>query len=85
MTDVVDGIVTGHVLLLQEISGMAFALSEDCDQNVRPCYLLASGGLHMNDRTLDHALKSGRWFGILGAICNQIFELRLKISGQAAP
>src|SRR6185437_6462647 len=34
MADVVDRVVTGHVLLLQEIGGVALALGEDRDQHV---------------------------------------------------
>src|SRR5262245_66518135 len=60
VTEVVDSIVAGHVLLLQEIGRMTFAFCEDRHQHISASHLLASGGLHMNDRALDHALKSGR-------------------------
>src|SRR5215218_318350 len=47
MADVIDGIVARHVLLLQEIGGMAFALGEDRDQHVGAGHFLATGRLHM--------------------------------------
>ena len=57
--DVVDRIVAGHVLLLQEIGGVALALGEDRDQHVRAGHLLAAGGLDVDHRALDHALEAG--------------------------
>ncbi len=43
VADVIDRVVTGHVLLLQEIGGMALALREDRDQHVGAGNLLAAG------------------------------------------
>ncbi len=43
VADVVDGVVTRHVLLLQEISGVTFAFGEDRDQHVGARHLLAAG------------------------------------------
>ncbi len=40
VADVIDGVVTRHVLLLQEICGMALALGKDGHQHVRPRHLL---------------------------------------------
>jgi hypothetical protein len=42
VTDVVDRIKAGHVLLLQEEGGVALALGEDGDEHVRAGHLLAS-------------------------------------------
>ena len=41
MADVVHGVIPRHILLLQEVSGMAFALGEDGDQHVGAGHLLA--------------------------------------------
>ena len=43
VADVVDRVVARHVLLLQEIRGMAFALGEDRDQHVGAGHLFAAG------------------------------------------
>ena len=64
VADVVDRVVTGHVLLLQEISRMALALREDRHQHVRACHFLAAGRLHVDDRALDDPLESGGGFGV---------------------
>ena len=65
VADVVDRIVARHVLLLQEIRGMALALGEDRDQHVGAGHLFASGRLHVDHRALDHALEAGGRLGIL--------------------
>ena len=67
MTDVIDRVVARHVLLLQEIGGMAFALREDRDQHVGAGDFLAAGRLDMNHRALDHALKASGRLGVVGA------------------
>ena len=58
MGDVVHRVIAGHVLLLQEEGGMAFALGKDGDQHIGAGHLLASRGLHMNDGALDDPLES---------------------------
>jgi hypothetical protein len=67
VADVVDRVVAGHVLLLQEIGGVALALGEDRDQHVGAGHLLAAGRLHVDHRALDHALEAGGRLGILVA------------------
>ena len=83
MADVIDGVVTGHVLLLQEIGGVALALREDGDENVRARHLLASRRLDVNDRALDHALKTSRGLGVHPAVRHEIFKLRVDIVDEA--
>ena len=41
VADVIDRVVAGHVLLLQEVGGVALALGEDGDEHVGACHLLA--------------------------------------------
>ena len=38
----------------------------------------------MNDGALDHALEAGRGLGILGAVGDQVFQLRFEIGDQTA-
>src|ERR1700686_2204845 len=59
VADVIDRVVAGHVLLLQEIGGVALALGEDRDQHIGAGHFLAARGLHVNDRALDDALEAG--------------------------
>ncbi len=84
VADVIDRVVTRHVLLLQEIGGVALALGEDRHQHVSTSDLLAAGGLHVDDRALDHALEAGRRLTILGAIGDQVFQFGFEIGDQVA-
>src|SRR5690606_16971865 len=43
VADVVDRVVTGHLLFLQEIGGVALALGEDRNKHVGAGHLLAAG------------------------------------------
>ena len=79
VADVIDRVVAGHVLLLQEIGGVALALGEDRDQHVGAGDFLATGRLDVNHRALDHALKARGRLGVVGAVGDQVFELGLEI------
>ena len=79
VADVVDRVVPRHVLLLQEIGGVAFALREDRDQHVGAGHFFATGRLDVNHRALDHALEAGGRLGVIGAVRHQIFEFGLEI------
>ena len=59
VADVVDRVVAGHVLLLQEIRGMALAFREDRDEHVRAGHLRAARALDVDRRALDHPLEAG--------------------------
>jgi hypothetical protein len=72
--NVVDRIVAGHVLLLQEVGGMAFALGKDRHQHIGAGHLFAARRLHMNDRALDHPLETGSRLGVLVTIGDQVVE-----------
>ena len=79
VADVIDRVVARHVLLLQEISGMALALGEDRDQHVGAGDFLAAGRLHVDHRALDHALEAGGRLGVVGAVGDQVFEFGFEI------
>ncbi len=85
VADVVDRVVAGHLLLLQEIGGVALALGKDGNQHVGAGDLLAAGRLHMDDGALDDPLEAGGGFGILARAGRQIGQLRVDIFDQAAP
>ena len=59
VADVVDGVIPGHVLLLQEVGGMALPLREDRDENVGAGDLGPARALDMDRRALDHTLEAG--------------------------
>src|SRR5207244_12182624 len=68
VADIVDRVVAGHVLLLQEIGGVAFALGKYGDQHVGAGHLLAARRLHVDHGALDDALEPGGGLGILVAV-----------------
>ena len=57
--DVVDRVVAGHLLLLQEIGGMALALGEDRDEHVGAGDFFAARRLDVDHGALDDALEAG--------------------------
>ncbi len=59
VADEVHRIEPGHVLQLQEIHRVAFALGEQRHQHVGPGHLVAAGGLHVDRRALHDALEPG--------------------------
>ena len=65
MRDEIDRVVTGHVLLLQEIGGIAFAFGEYGDQNVGAGHFGPARALNVDRRALYDALErcSGYGFG----------------------
>ena len=84
VADIIDRVVARHVLLLQEIGGVALALGEDRHQHVGAGHFLAAARLHVDHRALDHALEAGGRFTVLGAVGDQVFQFRLEIGDQAA-
>ena len=61
---IADGVEPAHILLLQEIDGIAVPLGKQCDQNIGACHRILAGRLYMQDGTLDNPLKTGRGGGI---------------------
>src|SRR5215475_15415837 len=58
VTDVVDGIVACHLLLLQEIGSVALTFGKDRHQHVRAGHLLTARGLHVDHGALDYTLEA---------------------------
>src|ERR1700730_10780485 len=79
MGDVVDRVEPGHILLLQEIYGVAFALREHGDENVGAGDLLAAGRLDVDRSALQYALEARRWLGIVAVGGNKVGELVIDI------
>ena len=61
MGDEIHRIIARHVLFLQEVGGVRFALGKDRDQHIGPGHLIATGRLHMDRRALNDALEGRRW------------------------
>src|SRR5690606_25244151 len=53
----IDCVETAHVLLFEEISGVAFALGKDCDEHIGAGHFFAAGRLNMDDGALNDALE----------------------------
>jgi len=77
--DVVDRVVAGHLLFLQEVGGVALALGEDGDEHVGARHLLAARGLDVDHRALDDALEAGRGLGVLVVAGDEVVELGVDI------
>ena len=80
--DEVDRVIARHVLLLQEIGGVAFALGEDGDQHVGAGHLFAARRLDVDHRALDHALEAGGGLGVLAVGRGQGGQIVVDIEGQ---
>ena len=82
--DVVDRVEAGHVLLLQEIDGVALALGEHRDQHIGAGHLLAARGLDMDRGALQHALEARGRLGVLGVAGDEVAELVVDIGEDLA-
>ena len=83
--DVVDRVVARHVLLLQEIDRVGFALGEDRHQDVGAGDLVAARGLHVQDGALDHPLESGGGLGLDRLVGGQALQLLVDEALEVAP
>ncbi len=82
MGNVVDRIVAGHVLLLQEERGVGFSLGKNCHKHVGARHLLAARRLNVNHGALDHALESGGGFGLSRRFRHQVGKFGVDIVGE---
>jgi len=67
MTDVAHGIEAGHILFLEKINRVTFALRKQSHQHVGPGYLVAPRILDVQDGALHDALKARCRFGVLAS------------------
>ena len=84
MRDVVDRVEPGHVLLLQEIDGVALALGEHRDQHVGAGHLLAARGLHVDRGALQHALEARGRLGVVAVVGDEVGQLVVDIGQDLA-
>ena len=82
VADVIDGVVARHVLLLQEIGGVALALGEDGDQHIGAGDFLAAGRLHVDGGALDDALEAGGGLGLLAVLDDEVLRARCRRSAR---
>ena len=80
VADVVHSVIARHILLLQEIGGMAFPFGEDRDEDVGPRDLLPAGRLHMDNGTLDHALEAGGRLGVLVTVRDEVLQVAFDVA-----
>jgi len=78
VADEVHRIESRHVLRLQEIDRMAFALAEQGDEHIGPRHLILARGLDMDGGALDHALESRRRLGIARPVGGEAGEVLIK-------
>ncbi len=82
VADIVDGVIPGHLLLLQEVGGVALTFGKDRHQHVRAGHLLTSRRLDVDHGTLNHPLEPGSRLGVLRAIRHQILQFGLHVGHQ---
>ena len=63
MGNVIDDVDASDLLLLQEEHSLAFLLAEDGDEHICAADLALARALHVEDRTLQYALKTKRGLG----------------------
>ena len=79
VADVGHGIEAAHVLLLEEIDGVALALGEQGDEHVGAGHFVAARRLDVEDGALDDALEAAGRGRIGGAVGDQRAELIVEI------
>jgi hypothetical protein len=80
VTDGVDGIVVRHVLLLQEMDGMALTSGEDAYKDLRACHRRAAEPLCLDHPTLRHALKARARSGRTSVVNDQFFRVVVDVA-----
>ena len=68
MRDVINDVQACDALLLQKVDRVRVLLAKDGDQHVGAGDLLLTGGLHVEDGALHHALEAERRLGVDFAI-----------------
>ena len=83
VADVLDGVEARHLLLLQEVGGMALALGEDGDEHVGAGHFLAAGRLHVHHGAMDDALEAGGRLRLGAILGDEGAEIVVEIVGDA--
>ena len=73
--DEIDRVEPAHVLLFEEIGGVALALGKDRDQHVGAGHFFLARGLDVDDGALDDALEGGGRPRILAVGHDEAVEL----------
>jgi hypothetical protein len=81
VAEIGDRIEAAHVLLLQEIDGIAFALGKQRDQHIGAGHLILAGRLDVEDRPLDHALEAAGGRGVRVAVDLEAIQFGIEIVG----
>ena len=81
MADIADGIEPAHILLLEEINGIAFAFRKQGNEDVGARDFITARGLDVQDGALHHPLKPAGGGGIRFAFQPQRFQLCIQIMG----
>ncbi|KIT94665.1 hypothetical protein QT23_00215, partial [Staphylococcus aureus] len=76
---VADRVEAAHVLLLEEIDGVALALAEQGDEHVGAGHFVAARGLDVQDGALDDALEAAGRRRIGGLVDLERLELGVEI------
>ena len=84
VADEADRVQPAHVLLLEEIDRIAFALAEQSDEHVAAGHLVAARRLDVEDRALDDALEAAGRRRIGRAIDLQRIEFGIEIMRDGA-
>ena len=81
VADEADGIKTAHILLLEEVDGIAFALREQRDEHISAGHFIPARRLDVEDGALNNALKPAGRRRIRFPFEPQRFKLGIEIMG----
>ncbi len=82
MSNEIDRVITGHLLLLQEIGRVALALGEDGHKDVGTRDFLTPRGLDVDHRALDHTLETGCRLGVIAICRGQGCQIIVDVKGE---
>ena len=80
VTDKRNGIKPAHILLLQEIYGIALAFGEQCDQHICASNHILARALHVKNGALDYTLEPACRRRVDLAFDTQAFQLSVQVS-----
>ena len=77
--DEVHRVIAGHLLLLQEIGGVALTLGEDRHQHIGAGHVVPAARLDVDHGALDHPLEPCRRLGVLAVVHHQRLQIVVDI------